>query len=54
MLEKINQEYQTTIIIVTHNDAICNMAHRVMWLKDGKIVTMKKNERRVPARDLQW
>ena len=36
LLEKINEKYKTTIIVVTHNDAIKNMAHRVMRLRDGQ------------------
>ena len=43
LLEKINEKYKTTIIVVTHNDAIKNMAHRVMRLREGQIIKYKIN-----------
>ena len=54
LLEKINEKYKTTIIVVTHNDAIKNMAHRVMRLRDGQIIKNKINETRTKAEDLEW
>lgn len=54
LLEKINEKYKTTIIVVTHNDAIKNMAHRVMRLRDGQIIKIKINETRTKAEDLEW
>ena len=54
LLEKINEKYKTTIIVVTHNDAIKNMAHRVMRLRDGQIIKNKINDTRTKAEDLEW
>ena len=54
LLERINDKYKTTIIIVTHNDAIKNMAHRVMKLRDGKITKIETNSSRIKAKDLEW
>lgn len=54
LLENINQEYGTTIIIVTHNDATKKMAHRVLWLKDGMITNTQINDTRLPAKELEW
>ena len=54
LLEKINEKYKTTIIVVTHNDAIKNMAHRVMRLRDVQIIKNKINETRTKAEDLEW
>ena len=54
LIEEVNKKYNSTIIIVTHNDAIKNMAHRVMKLHDGKIKDVYINENRVPAKDLEW
>ena len=54
LLERINDKYKTTIIIVTHNDAIKNMAHRVMKLRDGKITKIETNSFRIKAKDLEW
>ena len=45
LIESINQKYGNTIIIVTHNDAIKNMADRVITLRDGEIRKNYKNEK---------
>lgn len=37
MIEDVNQKYGNTVIMVTHNDAIKNMADRVIRLRDGQI-----------------
>lgn len=54
LIELVNQKYQNTIIIVTHNDAIKNMANRVLKLRDGQIVKNYLNETTIPAKDLEW
>lgn len=54
LMEEINADYGCTIVIVTHNDAIKNMAHRILRLRDGKIVKDEANAQRIPARELTW
>lgn len=54
LIEKVNQKYKNTIIIVTHNDAIKNMAHKVLKLRDGKIIKEYENENIVPVSKLEW
>lgn len=54
LIEAINSRYGNTIIIVTHNDAIKNMAHKVMKMHDGKIVKEYTNEVLVHAKELEW
>ncbi|MCQ2496333.1 MAG: ABC transporter ATP-binding protein [Lachnospiraceae bacterium] len=54
LIEKVNEKYHNTIIIVTHNDAIKNMAHRVLKLRDGIIYKDIINETRTPAIELEW
>lgn len=54
LLEKINQEYGNTIIMVTHNDAIKHMADRVVTLRDGKVRKCMLNETKMRAADLEW
>lgn len=54
LLEKLHHDYGTTILIVTHNDAIAKMAHRVMYLKDGQIVDVKINEKPMAVQDIEW
>lgn len=45
ILEKINETYQTTILIITHNENIAGMADRIIRIHDGKIKNSTKNER---------
>lgn len=54
LLEEVNKKYSTTIIIVTHNAAIEQMAHRVLHIKDGKIEVNFENKNLKFARDLNW
>ena len=53
LLEKINQKYGTTMLIVTHNNSIKNMVHKVIMIKDGQISREYENEIRVPAAELE-
>lgn len=54
LLEQINQDYGTTILIVTHNDAIAKMAHRILRLRDGQITSNSVNSSRIIAKELEW
>ncbi|MCQ2080340.1 MAG: ABC transporter ATP-binding protein [Lachnospiraceae bacterium] len=54
LLEDINKKYGNTIIMVTHNDAIKNMADRVITLRDGVIRKNYKNENKITAAELEW
>ena len=54
LIEDINKKYGNTIIMVTHNAAIKNMADRVFTLKDGEIIAAYKNEDKIPAAELEW
>ena len=53
LLEKINEKYGTTMLIVTHNNSIKNMVHKVIIIKDGLIKKEYENEKRVPAAELE-
>ena len=53
LLEKINAKYGTTMLIVTHNNSIKNMVHKVIFLKDGLVTKDYENETRVPAAQLE-
>lgn len=54
LIEEVNQKYGNTIIIVTHNDAIKNMADRVIKIRDGQIRKNYLNEAKIPAAELDW
>ena len=53
LLERINQQYGTTMLMVTHNEAIKDMAHRVIFLKDGYVEETRINERPLRAADVE-
>lgn len=53
LLEEINRKYGTTMLLVTHNNSIKNMVHKVIIIKDGQIHKEYKNETRVPAAELE-
>ena len=53
-IAKIGEELGTTIAIITHNAAIADMADRVLYFADGKIINTKKNTVTAPPLELQW
>ncbi|MBQ9233131.1 MAG: ABC transporter ATP-binding protein [Lachnospiraceae bacterium] len=53
MLDKVNNIYKTTVIIITHNEGISKMADRVIRIHDGKIVKNVMNESRTKVEDLE-
>lgn len=54
LIEDINQKYGNTVVMVTHNDAIKNMADRVVKLRDGVIRKNYVNDTKLPAAELDW
>lgn len=51
-VEKINSRFGTTVLIITHNEAIAGMADRIVRLKDGQISENHINEQKIPAAEL--
>lgn len=54
LIEKVNRQYENTVIMVTHNDGIARMADSVVRLRDGRIRESYDNGQRVHAVDLEW
>ena len=54
LIETVNQKYGNTIVMVTHNDAIKDMADRVVKLRDGMIRKNYINEHKISAAELDW
>jgi putative ABC transport system ATP-binding protein len=54
LIEHVNLTYGNTVIMVTHNDAIKDMADRVVRLKDGCIRSDTRNDTRLSAQQLDW
>jgi putative ABC transport system ATP-binding protein len=53
-LERVNAEMGTTTVVITHNVDIARMAHRVLFMADGRIGREQVNAERLPARELHW
>ncbi|MBR1724864.1 MAG: ABC transporter ATP-binding protein [Ruminococcus sp.] len=53
LLEKVNAQFGTTMLIVTHNNSIKNMVHKVIIIKDGLVKREYENEVRTPAAELE-
>ena len=54
LIEEVNSKYGNTVVLVTHNDAIRQMADHVIILRDGMIREEYHNEVKVPAAQLEW
>lgn len=54
LIETVNQKYGCTVVVVTHNDAIKNMADRVVKLRDGAVRRNDVNNSKIPAAELEW
>jgi putative ABC transport system ATP-binding protein len=54
LLQKVNAELGTTILMITHNSAIAGMAHAVFRLRSGEIAESAHNTELVPAERIEW
>lgn len=52
-IERVNQTFHTTIIIITHNEAIAHMADRIIRIKDGQVSSNVENTEKVAAAELE-
>ena len=54
LIEDCNRKYGTTVIMVTHNEAISQMADHVIRLRDGIVRHNIMNEKKLTASELEW
>ncbi len=54
LIEEVNRKYGNTVVMVTHNEALRDMADRVIILRDGRIREEYTNATKTPAADLDW
>ncbi len=54
LLYDLSRERNTTVIIITHNQAIAPMADRIIRIKSGKILSNEKNQNVVPIDEIEW
>ena len=52
-VEKMNRQYGTTVVIITHNEAIAKMADQIIWIRDGRVEKSEFNEKKIPAEELE-
>jgi putative ABC transport system ATP-binding protein len=53
-LSEVNERLGTTTVVITHNAGIAAMAHRVIYLSDGRIVREERNAARKQAGEISW
>jgi putative ABC transport system ATP-binding protein len=53
-IQQVNQELGTTTAVITHNAAVAAMADRVVSLSDGRIISDRRNEKKLKASELSW
>ena len=54
LIAQVNADYGCTVVMVTHNEAICGMADQIVKLRDGSIRETRHNARKVAAAALEW
>ena len=54
LLHKINRQFNKTVVIITHNMAIGEMADRVIKMRSGRIVEIKENASPIPPKRIEW
>ncbi len=54
LLCEINENYKTTILIVTHNETISKMAHKTVYMKDGAVHRIQCNDERLKVSEIAW
>ncbi len=54
LLADVNQKYKMTVVVITHNAAIGNMADKVIKMRSGKVIDIIENETKVNPEEIQW
>ncbi len=53
-IERINREFGTLVVVITHNSAIAGLADRIVHLSDGQIAEVKKNAQKINVSEVHW
>jgi putative ABC transport system ATP-binding protein len=54
LLVDLNRQWQTTVVIITHNSAIAEVAHRVVHLRSGEITEVVRNPSPIAPEEVVW
>ena len=54
LIQDINRTYGTTVVIITHNEAICGMADKTYHLRSGEVTRTDINTEKTDAERIEW
>ncbi|RKD30639.1 ABC transporter ATP-binding protein [Thermohalobacter berrensis] len=54
LLNRVNKQYGKTVVVITHNAAIANMADKVVRMRSGKIIKIEHNDSPVAPERIEW
>lgn len=54
LLSEFHKKYRKTVIIITHNQSIAQIADRVFFFKDGRLDKVEENEHPIPPQEVAW
>ena len=54
VIQELNKTFKTTVVLITHNPSIGEMANRIVKLNSGEVVEVKVNNNVKLAKDLVW
>lgn len=54
LLQDMSRKFKKTVVIITHNQAICPMADLVIRVKDGLIKSYHKNDHPLAVEEIEW
>ena len=54
LIERVKKRYGTTVLIVTHNEAIGKMADRIIRVRGGEIISNMEVENPLSVDEIEW
>ena len=54
LLHRQCKETGTTVVVITHNQALAAMADRIITMRSGRVVQIAVNDRPIPVEKLEW
>ena len=54
IIQKLNEQYKTTVVLITHNPSIGIIADRIVKINSGEVVEIITNKTKAKAKDIAW
>lgn len=54
LLQELNEKQNVTVVLITHSRPVAALAHRVLFLEDGVVRSVRDTEHPKRAEDLEW